>query len=184
MGPHKTNSYTIVIPEGVNASVQDEHQRSGVNGDIEGVNSTVHRGGERSADRGERQRSYNLPRPTNDLPETPTRARKGGAHAPQNRGTALPIDFAVTEEHRAFCSAQGLPSPDKEIEKFRDYWNALPGARGRKSDWNATFRNWLRKAAEYRGNGHGAKRTVRRDISKTDYSKGCELAAASGVGGF
>lgn len=35
-----------------------------------------------------------------------------------------------------------------ELEKFRDYWRAVPGAKGRKLDWDATWRNWLRRASE------------------------------------
>ena len=31
------------------------------------------------------------------------------------------------------------------FEKFRDYWIAQPGVKGRKSDWLATWRNWCRK---------------------------------------
>lgn len=39
-----------------------------------------------------------------------------------------------------------------ELEKFRDYWIALSGQRATKLDWQATWRNWLRSAAE-RGQG-------------------------------
>ncbi len=35
--------------------------------------------------------------------------------------------------------------PQKVFEDFKDYWVALPGAKGRKSDWLATWRNWLRR---------------------------------------
>lgn len=35
-----------------------------------------------------------------------------------------------------------------ELDKFRDYWRAVPGAKGRKLDWPATYRNWIRTAAE------------------------------------
>lgn len=35
-----------------------------------------------------------------------------------------------------------------ELEKFRDYWRAVPGAKGRKLDWSATYRNWTRRASE------------------------------------
>jgi hypothetical protein len=31
-----------------------------------------------------------------------------------------------------------------ELAKFRDYWIAQPGVKGRKLDWEATWRNWLR----------------------------------------
>lgn len=36
----------------------------------------------------------------------------------------------------------------KEHDKFMDYWRAKAGAGGVKLDWNATFRNWLRKASD------------------------------------
>lgn len=35
-----------------------------------------------------------------------------------------------------------------ELDRFRDYWAAQPGQRGRKADWDATWRNWVRKADE------------------------------------
>ena len=42
----------------------------------------------------------------------------------------------------------GAERTTAELDKFRDYWRAVPGARGRKLDWNATYRNWMRRAAE------------------------------------
>jgi len=35
-----------------------------------------------------------------------------------------------------------------EHEKFCDYWAGVPGVKGRKLDWAATWRNWMRSAAE------------------------------------
>ncbi|WP_315298139.1 hypothetical protein [uncultured Actinomyces sp.] len=35
-----------------------------------------------------------------------------------------------------------------EVERFRDYWTAQPGAKGRKADWAATWRNWARRCQE------------------------------------
>ena len=34
----------------------------------------------------------------------------------------------------------------RELDRFRDYWAAQPGQCGRKADWDATWRNWVRKA--------------------------------------
>lgn len=49
-------------------------------------------------------------------------------------------------------------SPDligRELARFRDYWASAPGAKGVKLDWDATWRNWMRKAMETQhGNGH------------------------------
>jgi hypothetical protein len=73
------------------------------------------------------------------------------------RGTRLPQDFAVTEEHRKFANEIGA-DVDREFFIFRDYWVAQPGQKGVKTDWNATFRNWLRRAAEtHNRNGHGGR---------------------------
>jgi hypothetical protein len=35
-----------------------------------------------------------------------------------------------------------------EHEKFCDYWRAKPGKDGRKVDWVATWRNWMRTAEQ------------------------------------
>jgi hypothetical protein len=35
-----------------------------------------------------------------------------------------------------------------EHEKFTNHWRSQPGAKGRKSDWEATWRNWIIRAAE------------------------------------
>jgi len=40
----------------------------------------------------------------------------------------------------------------KTAERFRDYWVAIPGQRGTKLDWEATWRNWVRgEAAKVNG---------------------------------
>jgi hypothetical protein len=43
--------------------------------------------------------------------------------------------------------------PSEVAERFRDYWIAQPGAKGRKADWPATWRNWVRN--ERRGQSQG-----------------------------
>ncbi len=35
--------------------------------------------------------------------------------------------------------------PQETWERFRDYWRSVPGAKGRKLDWAATWRNWVRE---------------------------------------
>ena len=34
----------------------------------------------------------------------------------------------------------------RETEAFIDYWRAQPGQKGVKTDWPATWRNWMRRA--------------------------------------
>lgn len=79
--------------------------------------------------------------------------RKRGVAA--SRGTALPAEWGpsepLTRQMRGEC-----PGVDQELEqrKFVDHWISQPGAKGRKINWDATYRNWIRRAAsDYRKNG-------------------------------
>ena len=87
-----------------------------------------------------------------------TKSKSLGASHPDPKGTRIPVNFEVTSEMRAFALTNHLPNPDDQICAFVDYWTAKPGSAGRKLDWPATFRNWLRKAAEMKtgGNGNGS----------------------------
>jgi len=38
----------------------------------------------------------------------------------------------------------------RETEKFRNYWRAKTGQSATKLDWEATWRNWMLKAADSR----------------------------------
>lgn len=66
------------------------------------------------------------------------------------KGTRLPVGWTPSHEAFGVGFKLGLEAGDieREQESFRDYWTAMPGQRGVKLDWDATFRNWLRKAAE------------------------------------
>lgn len=53
----------------------------------------------------------------------------------------------------AFAESLGLRNgkASAELEKFRDYWAAQPGQKGVKTDWPATWRNWVRRSVETTG---------------------------------
>ena len=61
------------------------------------------------------------------------------------RGTALPKDWELPLDWKTW--AEGA-RPDVDVlivaDSFRDYWVAKPGKDGRKADWLATWRNWVR----------------------------------------
>ena len=65
------------------------------------------------------------------------------------RGTRLPDgwqpDQAIVDWTRANAPAAANAV---EVDRFRDYWTAQPGAKGRKTDWDATWRNWARRCQE------------------------------------
>jgi uncharacterized protein YdaU (DUF1376 family) len=64
--------------------------------------------------------------------------------APSVRGCRIPDDFP-TADAVAWCMAE-RPDLQADVvrEKFRDYWLGVPGQRGRKLDWPATWRNFVR----------------------------------------
>ena len=69
--------------------------------------------------------------------------------ASKARGTRLPDgwqpDQALADWTRANAPAAANAL---ELDRFRDYWTAQPGAKGRKTDWAATWRNWSRRCQE------------------------------------
>jgi hypothetical protein len=82
----------------------------------------------------------------------------GGTRAARaDRGTRLPEDWSPSDEDRAFAASLGV-AVEREAASFRDYWHAKPGADGRKTNWSATWRNWVRRSSERRnGNGSGSR---------------------------
>ena len=62
---------------------------------------------------------------------------------PDPRGSRLPDDWNPGEEGWQFAVDLGL-NPKALFAEFRDYWRAVPGAKGRKLDWQATWRNRCR----------------------------------------
>ncbi len=73
------------------------------------------------------------------------------------RGSRLEADWQPPAEAWDFGRRLGLDEREvaDELDRFRDYWIAKPGKDGRKLDWWATFRNWLRRTADDRARGPG-----------------------------
>jgi hypothetical protein len=72
-------------------------------------------------------------------PSKPSKAR--GARIPDG----WQPDQALADWTRANAP---VAANSLEVERFRDYWTAQPGAKGRKTDWAATWRNWARRCQE------------------------------------
>jgi len=61
------------------------------------------------------------------------------------RASRLPADWKPNESDVSFCRKERPDLlPDDVANQFRDYWIAQPGAKGKKTDWQATWRNWVR----------------------------------------
>jgi hypothetical protein len=65
----------------------------------------------------------------------------------ERRGTRIPPEFPTADDLE-FAASQGWS--DKQIgdeaANFRDYWLGVPGAKGVKLDWPATWRKWVRSS--------------------------------------
>lgn len=70
---------------------------------------------------------------------------KKAPSAKSPRGCALREDWTLPDDWRAWAEKE---RPDVDVltvaDSFRDYWVAKPGRDGRKADWLATWRNWVR----------------------------------------
>lgn len=66
----------------------------------------------------------------------------------------LPDDFSLTPERRAVAAAERVDA-DRTFQTFVDYWRGASGAKARKRDWDATWRNWCKKAADYAADRNG-----------------------------
>ncbi|QFP94213.1 hypothetical protein SEA_JOIEB_76 [Mycobacterium phage JoieB] len=81
--------------------------------------------------------------------ETPAKA--GAATAKKkSRGSRLPEGWVPSDETiNAMLDELGCDKQElvREHRSFTDYWLAAPGQKGVKLDWDATWRNWMRRAA-------------------------------------
>jgi len=88
-------------------------------------------------------------RSTNHKPITNNQSKPKEPCATASR---LPADWYPSDDDFSFCRKERPDlTPSDVASRFRDYWIAQPGAKGRKADWHATWRNWVRN--EKRANG-------------------------------
>lgn len=66
-----------------------------------------------------------------------------------SRGTRFAL-ASLPDDWREFCQRERPElDPDRVFERFVDYWVAQPGKDGRKVDWLATWRNWIRRESTH-----------------------------------
>ena len=63
-------------------------------------------------------------------------------------GSRISEDWALSKHLVEWALTEGAPNDlvRTEAAKFKDYWIGVAGAKGRKANWDATWRNWIRKA--------------------------------------
>lgn len=86
----------------------------------------------------------------------------------------LPADWEPSDEDVTFCVSERKDLDPKGVaDRFRDYWHAQPGQKGRKIDWSATWRNWVRnERPAVRGSPAGARVPRKDDFSAVEYGTG------------
>jgi hypothetical protein len=77
---------------------------------------------------------------------SPPSLRSGRSDA---RGSRLPPDWSPGEDLVAWATERGIDARAPSVlDEFRDHWLGVAGAKGRKADWDATYRNRLRLLLE------------------------------------
>ena len=86
-------------------------------------------------------------------PVDPLRQQARDRARTERLGSRLTSDFSMPDEWRAWALNEGHAPHVVALEaaKFLDYWIGKPGKDGRKADWQATWRNWMRKATQNGG---------------------------------
>lgn len=108
-------------------------------------------------------------------------ATTAAAPAKQNRGHRLPDGWYPNTESIAQIMEE-FPGVTQEHlvrqhRSFCDYWSAVPGQRGVKISWEATWRNWMRKSAQQGEIGGGTRLSTVDGRVDEAISRGLRLAA-------
>lgn len=91
--------------------------------------------------------------------DTDTETDKSNNYKRTALATRLPDDWNPSNADIEFANQTGVDWI-KNAEIFRDYWVAQPGVKGRKANWSATWRNWVRRASEQRVTRPQSKETA------------------------
>lgn len=110
----------------------------------------------------------------------------GGAPSPlltprpvkdKSRGTSFTLETLPDDWKDAVEKLAPDLDAKKLFDEFSDYWRAVPGERGRKKDWLATFRNHIRNLPDWKRknfrktNSYREPETREQDFSKIDYGE-------------
>lgn len=116
------------------AAARAERRQQAINGNQTSVPTSVERCSNGTPTNQE-------PRTKNKEPETKNQKSKASA-----TGTRLPADWRPTEADIEYCKTERPDlRPSLVATNFYDYWIGVAGAKGRKMDWSATWRTWVRK---------------------------------------
>jgi uncharacterized protein YdaU (DUF1376 family) len=108
---------------------------------------------------------------------------------PRKRGSRLPKPFECSadwvREAQRVEAEMGAPLAvriEVEFAKFCDHWRGQSGQKGVKDDWDATWRNWIRKSIEW-SNPNGSKKSGRNPSLAEQAAESERVAAGWGDAG-
>lgn len=79
----------------------------------------------------------------------------------------LPADWMPNDEQIEYCKTKRPDLQWQQVaENFRDYWVSAPGVKGRKADWSATWRTWVRNEKQKFKPFESAKDKSRREFNE------------------
>lgn len=103
------------------------------------------------------------------IPETETEKEeeKEAEREKTRRGTRLDPDCLLSFGWHHFCT-QTRPDlvPREVFDSFKDYWIAQPGQKGVKTDWDATWRNWVRRQQAPKKNAVEERRNQMAELTR------------------
>lgn len=109
--------------------------------------------------------------PIPNTQKKPTPPLPAGASPPKSVGSRLPGDWVLPARWGEWAMSE-RPDLDREAVRriaasFADHWHAKAGADARKVDWEATWRNWVRREKRMSAKPPDA-REARRSASVSD----------------
>lgn len=94
------------------------------------------------------------------------------------RAARLPPEWTLPDDWRVFAKTQNPRWSDSDIDRiaatFADHWHAAAGASARKVDWFATWRNWIRREAQF-GKRPAVRAPAPDNFAERDYGIGGKL---------
>lgn len=101
--------------------------------------------------------------PSPQRPEARGQIEKTEANASAKKGSRLNGDWELPDDWLSWAVSEGWSEGvvREQAKRFRDYWIAVPGQKGVKLDWEATFRNWIRRSEAKRA-GSGSVSQIER----------------------
>lgn len=90
-------------------------------------------------------------------------------------GKRLPEDWKLPKKWGEWALREFPALSDAEVRAqaamFADYWHAKPGKDARKLDWEAVWRNWIRRCVDQRPRGASSSRTTDPDTPTETFAQ-------------